>query len=881
LLADIDLITLDQALDEPDPPIAAFRRAMAQGTGELRARFEAGEPVTSLVAARARQVDALLVRAWSRFIPTDADAALVAVGGYGRGELHPASDVDLLILIGHETAELACGIGELLAFLWDIGLELGHSVRTVDDCEREAAQDVTVVTNLMESRLLAGNAALHRAMREATGPGHMWDSEAFFSAKHAEQQARYRKFDDTAYNLEPNIKESPGGLRDIQVIAWVAKRHFGTESMHGLVEQGFLNEAEHRHLVEGQAYLWRIRFALHLLHGRREDRLLFDSQRALADEFGYCDDTANLAVEQFMQSYYRTVMELSRLNEMLLQLFQEAILLHDHLGPPRPINSRFQARNGFLEIAHPNVFKRYPFALLEVFLILQQNPALKAVRATTIRQMRADRHRIDEGFRNDLRARSLFMEILRQPQGLTHQLRAMNRYGVLAAYLPAFANIVGRMQYDLFHVYTVDEHTLFVVRNLRRFSVPEHREEFPLCAEVITKIPKLELLYLAALFHDIAKGRGGDHSQLGAKDAMQFCRHHGLSEFDSHLVSWLVEHHLLMSMTAQRKDVDDPEDIREFAETVGDLERLDYLYLLTVADSHATNPQRWNSWKDALLRELYGVTRRALSRGLNNLQAQDQLIEEKQTAALDALQNDAIEPEEAIRVWATLSLDYFLHASPEEVAWQTKAVIRCDPADLPLILIRHTPRRGSNEILVYNRNQDQMFALITTLLDQLSLNIVDARIETTDNGFILNSYLVLEDSGEPVRGAMREEEIRSTLRNGLCRPEGVDMLATRRLPRRLKHFYAPTEVDFSQDPRNRRTVVRLRTRDRPGLLARVGLAFADCGVKLWNAKIATLGAEAEDIFFVTSELDRALQEGLEMECLRDTLIDRLGHDPNH
>jgi len=878
VLGEPDLTALDLALTEPDPPVAAFRRAIAEGMAQLRSRFEAGAPVGVLVAARARQVDALLVRAWNRFVPADADASLVAVGGYGRGELHPASDVDLLILIGAETADLACGLGELLAFLWDIGLEVGHSVRTVDDCACEAAKDLTVITNLMESRLLTGCDALHQAMRKALGPDRMWSSETFFSAKYAEQQTRYRKYDDTGYNLEPNIKESPGGLRDIQVIGWVAKRHFGTDSMHGLVEHEFLTEAEHRTLLVGQDYLWRIRFALHVLHGRREDRLLFESQLALAEEFGFCNDQANLAVEQFMQSYYRTVMELSRLNEMLLQVFKEAILLHDHLEKPQPINARFQARNGFLEIAHPKVFKRYPFALLEVFLILQQNPQLQGVRASTIRQIRADRHLIDDGFRKDLRARSLFMEILRQPAGLTHQLRAMNLYGILAAYLPAFANIVGRMQYDLFHVYTVDEHTLFAVRNLRRFSVAKHRVDFSMCAEVVKKIPKLELLYLAALFHDIAKGRCGDHSKLGAEDAMEFCRHHGLSEFDSHLVAWLVEHHLLMSMTAQRKDVDDPEDIREFAETVGDLERLDYLYLLTVADSHATNPKRWNSWKDALLKDLYNATRRALNRGLNNLQAQDQLIAEKQTAALELLQDVGIDPQEAIQVWATLSLDYFLHASPDEIAWQTRSVLRCDDADLPLVLIRHTERRGSTEVLVYGRNQDLMFALTTTLLDQLGLTIVDARIETTDNGLILNSYLVLEENGDPVQGAMREEEIHATLRNGLLQPQRVDMLATRRLSRRLKHFIAPTEVDFSQDPRNRRTIVRLRTRDRPGLLARVGLGFSDCGVKLWNAKVATLGAEAEDIFFVTSETDRPLREQDEMECLRNTLVDRLGHD---
>jgi [protein-PII] uridylyltransferase len=872
-----DIVELDRSLAAPAPPIAAFRDAVDRGMASLRARFEQGEPVAVLVGERARQIDALITRAWQRFVPGDAGAALVAVGGYGRGELHPASDIDLLLLIGEESDGLTGGIGAFLTFLWDIGLEVGHSVRTVEDCVREAENDLTIATNMMESRLLCGSEPLYGAMCEATGPGRMWPSEKFFAAKWHEQRNRHRKYDDTGYNLEPNIKESPGGLRDIQVIGWVAKRHFGTGTMHGLVEHGFLTEAEHRALTEGQEHLWRIRFVLHVLHGRREDRLLFDSQRALAAEFGCTDSDQNLAVEQFMQSYYRTVMEISRLSEMLLQLFQEAILLHDRVGAPEPINARFQARNGFLEVVDERVLKRYPFALLEIFLLLQQHQGLRGVRASTIRLIRAHRHLIDERFRNDLRCRSLFMEIMRQPRGITHALRRMNRYGILAAYLPAFSNIVGRMQYDLFHVYTVDEHTLFVIRNLRRFTVPRHENEFPLCSEVVKNIPKLELLYLAALFHDIAKGRGGDHSQLGAQDARAFCLHHGLSEYDSGLVAWLVENHLLMSMTAQRKDISDPEVIREFAAIIRDPVRLDYLYLLTVADSHATNPQRWNSWKDALLRELYGGTRHALVRGLENLQAQDELIQEKQAAALSDLDAQGISADAAIALWARLSVDYFLHASPEEIAWQSKVVIDSRIEDLPLVLLQPTTRRGTSEVFVYGPDLDQHFALTTNILDQLGLNIVDARVETADNGFTLNSYLVLEENGDPIDGALREREICQALRAGLTRPERVDLLATRRLPRRLKHFTSPTQVEFSQDRRNKRTVLRLRTTDRPGLLARVGLAFADCGVRVLNAKIATVGAEAEDIFFLTDRQDCPLEDDTQLECLRNALLDRLGH----
>ncbi|MGD9299513.1 MAG: [protein-PII] uridylyltransferase, partial [Thiohalocapsa sp.] len=599
--------------------IAAYKAELAEARAALLARYERGEPVTELVGRWSHDIDRLITAAWQRFMPETESAAVVAVGGYGRAELHPSSDIDLLILVGDDAAgRLGEVIGSLVIFLWDIGLEIGHSVRTVNQCRDEAADDITVVTNMLEARFINGDAALFDRMRAAIGPDSIWPSEAFFAAKREEQRKRRRKYGDTAYNLEPNIKENPGGLRDIQMIAWVTKRHFGADNLHQLVDQGFLTETEYLALREGQALLWRIRFALHRLTGRREDRLLFDYQRTLADEFGFMDQGDNLAVEQFMQQYYRAVMELNRLNEMLMQLFQEAILLHDQIGPPVPINKRFQLRSGYLEVTHPQVFARFPFALLEVFLVLQQHPEVQGVRASTIRLIREHRHRIDDDFREDVRARSLFMEILRQPRGVTAALRRMNSYGVLAAYIPAFANIVGRMQYDLFHVYTVDEHTLRLLRNLRRFTILEHNGEFPLCSAIAQRIPKLELLYLAGLFHDIAKGRGGDHSLLGAREAWDFCQLHYLSEYDSRLVAWLVEHHLLMSMTAQRKDIADPLVVQTFAEQVTDPNRLDYLYLLTVADSRATNPKRWNSWKNALLRDLYQAGRRALSRGLDN-----------------------------------------------------------------------------------------------------------------------------------------------------------------------------------------------------------------------------------------------------------------------
>ena len=852
--------------------LGAFRKALKHGTRLLQERFDQGEPVTELVYGRAHLVDELLQHAWDLHLPEDTEAALVAVGGYGRGELHPASDIDIMILVpceDHDCLKLA--IEQLLMFLWDIGLEVGHSVRTVEDCVREAAQDVSVATNLLEARLLAGPRGLFDEMREATGPVHIWPSQAFFQAKRKEQQARYRKFDDTGFNLEPNVKSSPGGLRDIQMVGWVAKRHFGNaESLHDLVTHGFLTEVEYSALREGEALLWKIRFGLHTLAKRREDRLLFDYQRTLAQMFGYRDQGHNLAVEQFMQSYYRTVMELERLNEMLLQHFDEAILFPNRLDKPVPINKRFQTRGGYLEVTHNRVFERNPAALLEIFLIIQSHPEIKGVRASTVRLVRSQRHLIDDHFRDSLEARSLFMEILRQPTGITHALRRMNRYGILAAYIPAFANIVGRMQYDLFHVYTVDEHTMFLIRNLRRFAVAEHHHEFPLCSRIISTIPKPELLYLAGLFHDIAKGRGGDHSQLGAKDALSFCQHHQMSNPDSRLVAWLVEKHLVMSLTAQRKDIDDPEVIQAFAEEIADPVRLDYLYLLTVADARATNPGRWNSWRDALLRELYNNARRALIRGLRNPRAQDEIIQEKQAEALRILHGRNIDFDQAIDLWLTLSVEYFLHNLPDEIAWHCEVIQQASPEDLPLARLRRETSRGGTEVFLYGPDRDDLFAMTATLLDQLGLNVMDARIITADNGYTLNSFLIL-DQGAPVSEAVREHEIVETLSHGLRNPQEIDLHVSRRPWRPLKHFPTETHVSFFADSRNQRTIMRLATCDHPGLLARVGRAFATCGVRVRNAKIATIGAEAEDLFFITDRNDQPLDPQRQIPCLEQTL----------
>lgn len=865
----------DTAVAEARTPLSIFRAQLESANRTLKAQFEAGTPVQELVAQRASLMDEMLVRIWSRYLGDSQDIALVAVGGYGRAELHPASDIDLLILTADSAVieHHAEKIEQFLLFLWDLGLEVGHSTRSITDCIEQASADITIATNLMEARLLTGPETLFWKMKQAVGPERIWPSLKFFRAKREEQIARHRRFHDSAYNLEPNIKENPGGLRDLQVIGWVAKRHFGVDTLHDLVGHGFLTEDEFHTLIEAQNFLWRIRFALHTLTGRREDRLLFDHQRTLATQFGYKDEKNRLAVEHFMKEYYRTVLELSRLNEMLLDLFEETILFQGNHEKPLPINERFQSRHGKLEVTHPEVFIQTPWALLELFVLGARDPKLRGVAANTIRLIRQHHYLIDEGFRNNPHCHQLFLELFRQGVGLTHELRRMNRYGVLAAYLPVFGNIVGQMQHDLFHVYTVDEHTMFVVRNLRRFTVPEFADEFPLCSRIIQRIERQEVLMLSGFFHDIGKGRGGDHSKLGAIDAAIFCRKHGIDTYDTELIKWLVESHLIMSSTAQRKDISDPEVVAEFAAQVGDQQRLDHLYLLTVADIRATSPSLWNSWKDALLAELYHATSRALSQGLDNPIDHQELAEDTQAEVLDQLKETETDTKAIENQWQHLGQDYFLRHSAEEVAWHTQAIIehreRYQQQDVPLVVMRGETDRGGSAIFVYTRDNNYLFATITATLEQLGLDIIDARVITSDDGFTLDTFLVLDHDQELITKPARKKEICARLNESLQHPEQIAQPSTH-FTRQQKHFPIATRILFREDRNNQRTCMEVITNDRPGLLARIARGLLTCNILLQNAKISTFGERAEDIFFISNLKKQPLLDE-EKECLRTTI----------
>ncbi len=852
-----------------------LRDELAAAGEDLGRRFLAGDSVVELVQARTRLVDDVLTRLWRQHVD-EPSVALLAVGGYGRGELHPASDVDVMLLLP-ESLPPDCeeSLGAFITSLWDVGLEVGHSVRTVSQCFDEASRDLTIATTLMESRLLLGPESLFLEMQTAIGPDRMWPSTRFFEEKRKEQIRRHHRYHDTAYNLEPNVKGSPGGLRDIQMIGWVAKRHFGAATLAELVDHKFLTPGQLKRLQDGEHFLWRIRFALHILTGRAEDRLLFDHQIRLAEMLGYEDATYTLAVEQLMQRYYRTVMELSRLNEMLLQQFEEAILM-DPDAPAEALDDRFEVKNGFLKTVDEQVFARDPSAMLELFLLLQQHPQLRGVSAYTVGSMKRHLHLIDDEFRQNPRNHRLFLDILRAPEGVTHELRRMNLYGVLGLYIPSFGRIVGRMQYDLFHAYTVDEHTLFVVSNLRRFALQRFNDEFPHCSEVMQSLEKPEIVYLGGLFHDIAKGRGGDHSELGAVDAEAFCLEHGLTCADAKSVAWLVRHHLILSTTAQKKDLGDPDVINEFAEMVGDPAHLDYLYVLTVADVRGTDPKLWNSWKAQLFRDLYELTKRALSRGLDKPFEGEQLVQEKKDKALKYLQVAGISENSISTVWQLFDDHYFLRYRSSEIAWHTEWLSATNIADdMRLVDVRQRRTGDGVEAVLITPRTKHTFAQVTAVLDELGLTIVDARIIPLPDDYSIDTYIFMESEERVEIDDARINKIRQALTRVLAVDDDTVSAVTREVTRQARMFSTETRVDFSDDSTDDGSVLELTTADRPGLLSRVGKIFIENGIDISSAKIMTIGERAEDVFYVSDlsgrpisneakqQLSLALQEQLE------------------
>ena len=768
------------------------------------------------------------------------------MGGYGRGELFPASDIDLLILLPAETSKTTQEkLERLVSHFWDIGLEIGHSVRTIQECLNEAAQDITVQTALLEARLLTGNAKLFATFQKRLH-GNL-DPLVFFEAKRLEQQERYLRFNETPYSLEPNCKESPGGLRDLQVIFWVAKVAGYGASWAELQESGIITQ-EGRRLTEAcEDYLIHLRIRLHFMIGRREDRLLFDYQNNLAENFGFVTNEAKRASEQLMQVYYRHAKTVTVLNIIILQNIAAALTPDIDLVP-QPLDENFQMVGNQLDIRDEKLFERDPSAILDCFLAMQECHELSGMTTRTLRALWRSRDLITPEFRADPVNRTAFLKLLQSERGIVHEFRRMNQLDILGSYLPNFGKIVGQMQHDLFHVYTVDQHILQVMRNIRRFTMSEFAHEYPMCSRIASELDRPWLLYVAALFHDIAKGRGGDHSELGTVDAREFCVDHGLNEEDTELVVWLVKNHLVMSQVAQKEDLTDPDVISRFVKLVGDLRHLQALYLLTHADIRGTSPKVWNHWKGKLLADLYFQAQHHITQG--EAPEAHGVIAERQAEAMRLLRFFALSDTVHERLWKQLDTVYFLRHSAEEIAWHTRSLHYRIFNNQPVVRARPYQEGLGLQVMVYTQDQPDLFARIVGFFARAGYSIVDAKIHTTAHGYALDSFVVLD-----VENRENEREmvpyIEHELEQRLLHQLPPDIPSSGRLSRQVKHFPIKPEVSIRADEKGTHFILSLVAADRPGLLYTVANTLAEHGANLQTAKITTLGERAEDVFLIS------------------------------
>ncbi|MBU0753403.1 MAG: [protein-PII] uridylyltransferase [Gammaproteobacteria bacterium] len=852
--------------DSPDPRALAapLKEHLRQEQARLHATFAADGNARRLIRGRSRLVDETLRDVWRHLAIPDG-IALAAVGGYGRGELYPASDIDLLILAPDDFCNADAhrrSVEKLIGLLWDIGLEIGQSVRSITECLTEAARDITVQTTLLEARHLCGDAAMFQrfqlAFRKQLAPA------VFFRAKQLEQGERYARFNDTPYSLEPNCKDSPGGLRDLQIILWSARAANLGDSWPALARQGIITAHEARQLARAEDTLRQIRCRLHLLTKRREDRLLFDHQEGLARASGIVATRSRRAAEVLMQRYYRNAKLVTQLNTLVLQNL--AATIHT-AAPAAPIiiDGRFQMVRDLLDVRDEALFEREPRAILQAFLLMAQRSELKGMTARTLRALWGARVRIDAAFRRDPDNRALFLQLFQQKRGLTHELRRMNQYGILGHYLPAFGRIVGQMQHDLFHVYTVDQHIIQVIRNLRRFTLPEFAHEYPFCSRLITAFERPWAIFVAGLFHDIAKGRGGDHSKLGIKDARRFCRDHGIAGEDAELIPFLVEHHLTMSAVAQKQDLADPDVVRAFARIVATPRRLTALYLLTVADIRGTSPKVWNAWKGKLLETLYHTTLEVLSGDAAPPAAG---LGMRQEEARDKLRFHGLRGGIEEALWRQLDTAYFMRHDAEEIAWHTRLLYYRPDSPEPVVKARLNPFGEGLQVMVYVAGQPELFARLCGFFSRLGYSIVEAKIQTTHHGYALDSFILLDLSGTlPDRDmiALIEHDLAEHLQS---RPP-LAAPVSGRLSRQVRHFPFSPEVTTRRDEKGNSHIMSLAAIDRPGLLYAIARVLSQHGIDVQAAKISTLGERVEDTFVLSgAELGKtATLVQLEQELL--------------
>jgi [protein-PII] uridylyltransferase len=855
--------------------IAALRQQLRSGKQALIEEFRAARPTItaahSLLRRLARQVDTIVTALWEQAGLPDG-ACLVAVGGYGRGELFPYSDVDVLVLLpdgvqAQQPGPAKASIEAFITACWDTGLEIASSVRSLDECLDEAAGDVTVQTALLESRLLAGQSGsgplLYKQLQKRLAQA--MDASAFLRAKTLEMRQRHTKFDETPYSLEPNCKESPGGLRDLQVLIWIARAAGLGKTWKALAARGLITAFESRQLQRNEGLLKLIRARLHVAAGRREDRLVFDLQTAVAESFGYASTKAQRASELLMRRYYWAAKAVSQLNQVLLLNLEEQVN-GSQQGLMRQINAHFLDRAGMLEVASDDLYERNPHAILETFLVYQQTPGIKGLSARTLRALYNARELMNGAFRRDPVNRALFMTILRQPEGQTHAFRLMNQTSVLGRYLWVFRRIVGQMQHDLFHVYTVDQHILMVLRNVRRFFIPEHAHEYPFCSQLAAQFDKPELLYIAALFHDVAKGRGGDHSDLGAMEARRFCRDHGLPKADAELVAFLVQHHLTLSRVAQKEDLSDPEVIESFVKKMGDARHLTALYLLTVADIRGTSPKVWNAWKGKLLEDLYRLTLRALGGAKPNLHAE---IEARKQEARQVLALHSMLPDTETPLWQTLEISYFARHDAGELAWHARSLWRHVHAEQPIVRARPSPVGEGLQVLVYAPDRQDLFARICGYFDSAGFNILDAKVHTTRKGYALDTFQVISP-GLELHHRDLVSLVETKLTQSLSSSGPLPEPRRGRLSRRVKSFPFTPRIALRPDERAQHWLLSISTSDRAGLLYAIALVLARHNINLQLAKISTLGERVEDTFLVDGA---ALQQNRAQLQIESELLD--------
>ncbi len=837
----------------------ALRDELRAARQALIAKFQSQHNVERLLRGLSGAVDHVLRRA-VRQAGLDRTTAVIAVGGYGRAALFPHSDVDILIVPGATPdADTQARIERLVSLLWDLGLHLGHSVRTLDECRTEAHNDVTVLTSLLEARLVIGPRRLYQALSEIVVS--CIDRPAFFQAKLLEQQQRHIRFQESPYSLEPNCKESPGGLRDLQMLLWVARTScFGTR-WRELEARGLLTREETRAVVRNEAVLKQIRAHLHLIAGRREDRLVFDVQDAVAQALGYEATATRRASEVLMQRYYWAAKAVTQLNTVVLQNMRVRLFVPVD-APVVRLDATFVVRNEELDIDTDHALESDRNGMLRAFLLMAQHSELKGMSVRLLRALWHGRVLIDQKFRRDPVNRATFLSLLQCERGVLHELRRMNQFSVLGRYLPVFRRIVGQMQHDLFHVYTVDQHILQVLRNLRRFALAEHAHEYPLCSQLMANMDKPWLLYIAALFHDIAKGRSGDHSELGAHDVRVFCRDHGLARPDTDFVVFLVQHHLTMSQVAQRQDIADPAVIARFAAQVGNEPRLNALYVLTVADIRGTSPKVWNAWKARLLEDLFALTRRRLVGDIAPANAE---LEQRKERALMTLGLYGISGHSHEALWNQLDVVYFLRHSARDIAWHTRCLLAHVESPTPIVRTRLSRVGEGTEVLVYVRDQKDLFARICGWFESRGLSIMDARIHTTRHGYALDTFLVTDERGHYDHYRELLSLIEVELSQWISSATPLPPPNKGRLSRQSRHFPVSPAVKLQPDEGGQQFLLNITATDRVGLLYAIARVLAAHHVAVHTAKVNTLGERAEDIFLIEGESLSTEREQLQLE----------------